>query len=1309
MSYISLVNYTEYSLKKGCMKVPTLIKEAKKRGMSSIGVTEIGNMFSAMEFYSKAIDIDKKNEKDYALNPLVGITAFYEENKYIHILCKNIEGYKNLIKVVTHSQLNKINEMPIINIEELDRDNLIILSGNSISSILLMKKELTDNIRDTKKMINYYQGLSKRAEKMTRLFSESDKKEIAKILKNSEFELERLNRDFEIIKNVSNESLYNDSLKKANYFKERFGSNFYIELQNHKTENELYSLPILVQLAEELDIEYVATQDTFYLKKEDKKAKDILNAIEQKITIKDSNFKKDSGEHYFKTEEEMLELFKDYPKAIENTEKIANSCNLKITKKKHFPKMNLPENETSDSYLRKLTIEGAKKKLTPLFLSKQEKKKYMDRIDYELGVINKLGFDEYLLIVSDFCSYGRKVGMVGPGRGSAVGSLVSYLIDITDVDPMPYNLFFERFLNEERVSDPDVDSDFCNSRELVIDYCKKVYGEEKIAQIITYGTMSARKAIRDVGRATGKSLGLCDRIAKLIPAKPGVTISKALGEELNKNNEIYEEFYSKDLVLLYKTDSEVEELINDTLLVEGLKVQTGIHAAGVIIADEDLSNLVPLYYDDKENKWIVQYDKDICEKVCGLLKMDFLGLENLTIMKRTRIDVLRNKGIDVDVNAINLNDEVLYKEIFQKGKTKGVFQFESPGMRQLLKRFKPTKIEDLILLNAVYRPGPMQYIDEIIAVKNGEKEPEYIVPELKDICDLTYGKPVYQEQIMQIFNIIGGFSLGTADIIRRAMSKKHMDELENYFPDFKKALIKKGATEEQADKFCNELIEFARYAFNKSHSTAYAVVAVYTAFFKHYYPVEYMANLLYSAKETNDIASIIHEVHLMGIKIEHPDINLGYERFFPTKEGVIYYGLEKIKNVGKASNIIVPERQKNGDYLSIIDMIDRVLNVDSKALNKRVVESLIYSGAFDKINQGMNKKQMVDGIGNYIEDKKNLVKISSEMDIYKTSKEEILSSINIKDIDLSDDFTDSFKNLIKKIETAKTEKTKLSAINTIKSFEQIKKIQINNDYISQYLDCIDSSPDVLELYKEVYDNIKEINRLKKLINSREEKLSTIDEKEYFQVVTEFNKNDLLAKEMTLLGYFYSGHPLDLYKNIIDNENSTLICDINSDMKDKIKVIGRITNIKKINRKSDNADMCMFDLEDSTGIISTITFTKQYQQLKNFYTVANIENLNNKIVRLEATVLVKESDFEEDEELQLCIENISEISKENLYIKIPSEQIKTVKSISNSYNGSSSVYVFNTTDNKLYKLNDIFVDIQRVKKELEALNIEYNVK
>lgn len=856
-----------------------------------------------------------------------------------------------------------------------------------------------------------------------------------------------------------------------------------------------------------------------------------------------------------------------------------------------------------------------------------------------------------------------------------------------------------------------IDTDFCDiSRELTILYVKEKYGAEKIAQIITFGTMSARKAVRDVGRATGKSLGLCDKVAKLIPAKPGVTILKALGEELNKEGNIYEEYYSSELVELYQNDSEVATLINDTLLVEGLKVQTGVHAAGVIIADEPLTNIIPLHYDEVEGKWITQYDKDICEGVCGLLKMDFLGLENLTIMKRTVKDIETNKGIKVNVNDINLNDERLYKEVFQKGKTKGIFQFESSGMQQLLKRFKPTCLEDLILLNAVYRPGPLQYIDEIIAVKNGEKEAEYIVPELREICDVTYGKPVYQEQIMQIFNKIGGFSLGVADIIRRAMSKKKTKELAKYFPQFKQALVDKGATIEQADKFCEELMEFARYAFNKSHSTAYAVVAVYTAFFKTYYPVEYMANLLYSAKEIKDIASIINECKVMGITVISPDINEGEGRFIPTIEGSIKYGFEKIKNVGKSSSAIVVEREQHGKYISLMNFIDRILESDAKALNKRVVESLIYTGAFDKISNGMTKNQMVGGLNDYIEDKKNLVKLSTEVVEFKEQLKTIFEELNLSQEDLSEDFVSNFQYLIKKVETAKTEKTKLSAIQKIQEFPAINKVMLNGDYIVQYLDCISSTPDVFDLYKEAYDKMKEVARLQKLVTSREEKLNNIEEKAYFTFLPEMNKNDLLAREISLLGYYYSGHPLDVYKSIIENEKSNLICDIDETFeKQFIKVIGRITNYNKRYRKSDNAEMGSFQLEDSTGVIDTITFTKQYQNLKNFYTVENPNDLNGKIVKVEAQVISRNMNDDDEVELQLSIEKIVEISQEKVYVKTSSDMVEKVKSIAENCSGSSNLYLFNTSDNKLYKFNDIFVDTDAFKKEIEELHLEYAIK
>lgn len=926
--FVHLHSHTDYSMRDSTMKVKEYIKRIKELGMTACAVTEHGNLFSMVEFYNEC--------KENNIKPIIGTEMYTiptkemaqssnkdEAKKKYHLvlLAKDNVGYQQISKAVTKGQLLKEKKTyPRITYQDMRE---LFVGGHVICLSGCMNGEIAELILNKK---------------------------------------------------------YDEAEKLVLFYQDIFGKdNYYLEIQNHGLEQEKKIMAFLIKLSNKTGIPLVATNDCHYANKESKHTREMIVAMRWGITVSDMYQKNtniesdkkivhepDCGELYVKSQKEMYELFKAVPQALENTKKIADQCNIVFEKKNKYPIFKTPNGETEDEYLRELAYKGLYKRF-PLFdtFTDAIKKEKLERLEYELDTIKTLNYSGYLLIVQDFIKEGKRIGMVGPGRGSAVGSLVSYLIEITNIDPMKYDLLFERFLNKDRVSEPDIDTDFCDMRDIVIEYVKSKYGENAVCNIITINKSAARASIRNAGRVTSKDLPLCDKIAKMIPSRPGITIKEALDENIELKNE-------------YINNRLAKELIDDAMLLEGLNIQTGVHAAGVIIADRDVSDYIPLIYDEDSNTWISQFDKDVCEGFFGLLKMDFLGLKNLTIIKRTLGDIKKNHGIDIDLDNLPMDDPNVIREIFVKGKTKAVFQFESFGMVNLLRRFQPESIEDLILLNAAYRPGPLQYLDEIIMVKNGKKKPTYIVPKMKNILSLTYGKPIYQEQIMKIFSDVAGFSLGVADIIRRAMSKKKTKELEKYMPKFEENLIKEKATKEQAKAFSDELMEFSKYAFNKSHAAAYAVVAYITAYLKYYYPVEYMANVLTLAS-VKELPVYIKECKDMGIPVLPPSVNESELYFTPTKNRTIRFGLFNIKNVGKASSDIIEERNDGGEYTSLKDFVERLVDKNTRALYKQVVESLIKTGAFDEF--GLNRRQMVEGCVDYI---KNLKEYKKKLESPKT-------------------------------------------------------------------------------------------------------------------------------------------------------------------------------------------------------------------------------------------------------------------------------------------------------------------------------------
>ena len=740
--------------------------------------------------------------------------------------------------------------------------------------------------------------------------------------------------------------------------------NFYIELQDHGLDRELLLKEQLIRLAEETGIPMTVANDVHYKDLAMKRKRDIVAALRfPNLTLADIANQVGNDQLYFKSDEQMMQLFVNVPTAIENTNRIAEACNVYYKKEMHLPRFVDTANGLSPAqYLRKMATKNviAKypdcKQWTP-----ERQKAFKERLFYELGVIEKMGYSSYISIVEDFIRYTREhfgPESVGPGRGSGAGSLVCYLIGITNIDPLRYGLIFERFLNPERVSMPDIDTDFAPSiRDKVIEYVAERYAykgeyiEElkgTVCAINTEGVLAAKSSVRQVGKVTGVPLTICDRIAKLIPMTVGMTLKKALKE-------------SNELFVLYNEDEQVKMLLDDAILVEGTPVQTGVHAAGVIIADRPISDYAPMFWNEKKNTWVIQYDMVSCEADCGMLKMDFLGLRNLDIIMRCKSFIKKSKDIVIDSVAIEqADDESVITAIYGKADTDGIFQFESGGMKKILRSFSPKQIEDVILLNAAYRPGPMQYIPQVTDVKFQRAEPNYIVPEMKGILEPTYGSPIYQEQIQQIFHKIAGFSLGQADIIRRAMSKKHLDELVAAKDGFVSGFKKKGAKETDIEKFWNELLDFAKYAFNKSHAAAYSVLSYYTAWLKHYYPVEYMASLMsYSTKE--NVGLYVKNAKDYGIKILPPDVNCSLCYTAPTQKGEIRFGLEGLKDVGAAAEKIVEERKTGGRFESFDDFVLRCVLM---GVDKGAIESLIKTGALGVLVQ--NRQAAIENLPAYI-------------------------------------------------------------------------------------------------------------------------------------------------------------------------------------------------------------------------------------------------------------------------------------------------------------------------------------------------------
>ena len=892
MSFVHLHVHTEYSLLDGSNKIKECVARVKELGMDSVAITDHGVMYGVIDFYRAA--------KAAGIRPILGCEVYVapgsrfdkeagagKDDRYYHLvlLAENDLGYHNLMKIVSRGFTEGYYYKPRVDLELLREyhEGLIALSA-------CLAGEVQKNIQ---------------------------------------------------------RGMYEEGKAAALRYQDIFGEgNFFLELQDHGMPEQRLVNQSLLRMSQETGIELVATNDVHYTYAEDEKPHDILLCLQTGKKLKDEDrMRYEGGQYYIKSEEEMRELFPYALQALQNTQRIADRCQVEIefgvTK---LPKYDVPEGYTSWEYLKKLCYDG----LAARYPDAGQQLK--ERLEYELSTIRSMGYVDYFLIVWDFINYARTQDiMVGPGRGSAAGSIVSYCLGITSIDPIKYQLLFERFLNPERVSMPDIDVDFCfERRQEVIDYVVRKYGEDRVVQIVTFGTLAAKGVIRDVGRVMDLPYGYVDSIAKMIPGELNITLDRALT-------------MNPELKKLYQEDEQVRELIDMSRRLEGLPRHTSMHAAGVVIGQKAIDEFVPLSL-GSDGSVTTQFTMTTLEEL-GLLKMDFLGLRTLTVIQDAQKLASKSAGREINVDAIDYDDKAVLNSI-GTGKTDGVFQLESAGMKSFMKELKPQSLEDIIAGISLYRPGPMDFIPKYIKGKNHPERITYDCPQLEHILAPTYGCIVYQEQVMQIVRDLAGYTLGRSDLLRRAMSKKKGDVMQKERQNFVygnpeenvPGCIANGIDEKTANQIYDEMIDFAKYAFNKSHAAAYAVVAYQTAWLKYYYPVEFMAALMTSVIDNSGkVSEYIYTCRQMGIEILPPDINKGVGNF-SVDNGKIRYGLAAIKSIGRpVIEAIIKEREAAGEFKTLKDFIERL---SGKEVNKRTIESFIKSGAFDSLG-GTRKQFMV--------------------------------------------------------------------------------------------------------------------------------------------------------------------------------------------------------------------------------------------------------------------------------------------------------------------------------------------------------------
>lgn len=932
MAFTHLHVHTEYSLLDGSCKIKEIVMRAKELGMENLAITDHGNMYGVIDFYRAARDI--------GINPVIGCEVYVApgsrfdrevskgDERYNHLvlLAENNEGYSNLMKIVSKGFTEGFYYKPRVDYEVLKEYS---------SGIIALSACLAGVVPMYLRMGRYDEA-KKEALRLSGIFGDG---------------------------------------------------NFFLELQDHGIPEQKTVNQGLLRISQETGLKLVATNDVHYINAEDAEPHDILLCIQtQKKVADEDRMRYEGGQYYLKSEEEMLKLFPYAKEAVENTEQIAKRCHVEIEFGNYkLPRFDVPEGYTPWEYLNKICREGLERNYGVI------NEELKNRLDYELDTIKTMGFVDYFLIVWDFIKYAKDNGIsVGPGRGSAAGSIVSYALGITDIDPLKYDLLFERFLNPERVTMPDIDIDFCyEKRPKVIDYVTEKYGKDHVVQIITFGTLAARGVIRDVGRVLDLPYNLVDQVAKMIPMEIGITIDKALDSQ-------------PDLREMYENDSQMSNLINMARRLEGLPRHTSIHAAGVLISPKPVDEFVPLSK-AADGTITTQYTMTTLEEL-GLLKMDFLGLRTLTVIQ----NAAKMAGLDNDfINNLDYTDKNVF-ELISSGKCDGIFQLESAGMKQFMKNLRPENIEDIIAGIALYRPGPMDFIPKYIEGKNSGENITYDCPQLEPILKTTYGCIVYQEQVMQIVRSLAGYSYGRSDLVRRAMSKKKTKVMEAERQNFVYGnkdegvigCVANGIDEKTANKIYDEMIDFAKYAFNKSHAAAYAVVAYQTAYLKYYHPAFFMAALLTSVKDsTGKIISYIMHCRQLDIEIMPPDINDGYGEFY-VKDGKICYGMSAIKGIGASVvDLVVAERESGGRFLSLHDFISRV---SGRELNRHAIENFIKAGALDCLPGNRRQKIMIYQrvVDKVSREKKD--SISGQMSLFDMGDEELKHANEIQFPDLEE-------------------------------------------------------------------------------------------------------------------------------------------------------------------------------------------------------------------------------------------------------------------------------------------------------------------
>ena len=1070
--FVHLHIHSEFSLLDGANRIKDLPVRAKELGMDAMAITDHGVMYGAIDFYKAC--------KKEGVKPIIGCEVYVAprsrfdkepgvDNKYNHLilLAKNNQGYKNLSKLVSLGFIDGYYYKPRIDLEILEKysEGLVCLSACLAGSV-------------NQALLN---GQNEKAEEI------------------------------------------------ALWHKRVFGEDYYIELQNNGIKEQVLANQKLVQLARKLDIPLVATNDAHYLKKEDAYNHEVLLCIQTGKRMSDEDrMKFDTEELYVKSPEEMIDYFKAFPDAIENTVKIAEKCNVEFEfGHTILPNYEVPEGyETHYDFLEDLCKKGMVKRY-----GSSIPEEYQKRAEYELGVIKKMGYVDYYLIVWDYIHYAKTHNIpVGPGRGSGAGSILAYSIEITDIDPMKYNLLFERFLNPERVSMPDFDVDFSDEqRQEVIDYVCQKYGHDHVSQIITFGTLAAKNAIRNVGRALDISLVETDKIAKMIPNELHITIKKALEQNIELKN-------------LYENDERIHKFLDVSMALEGMPKNTSTHACGVVITKDPVDSYVPLYVRDGQNA--TQYIMTTLEEL-GLLKMDFLGLRTLTVIKDTKEMVKKDHGIDVEFDK-DMNDPKVYK-LWQDGKTCGVFQFESQGMKNFMQDLKPDCLEDLIAGVSLYRPGPMDQIPRYVRGKQTGQN-EYTHPSLEPILNVTYGCMVYQEQVMQIVRDLAGYSLGRADLVRRAMGKKKLDVMAKEREVFihgqvdeegnviVPGCVRNGIDEVSANKIFDEMAEFAKYAFNKSHAACYAVVSYQTAFLKAYYPPEFMAAMLNSYLGNLDKVPVyIEECKSLNIEILKPSINES-ELKFTAINGNIRFGLGSIKNVGiQPVENIIKERNENGKFQSFTDFCERIADA---SVNKKCIESLIKSGAFDEFEQ--NRSTLLASFEGIVDT------------IQSTKKKGLEGQFSMFDFGATND---DVENNMDDIKYAFVEKEEFSEKELLSQEKEMLGIYLSGHPLSKLKE---------EIEKQTTISTRDIDAIDNKTNIDEENISELE--------------------------MVSGYDLQKASKFRDGQ--------------EVKIAGIITSIKKKFTKT-NRIMAFVTIEDLYGQAEIIAFENAYLTAKDSLIEENI--------------------------------------------------------------------------------------------------------